>query len=457
MKTVLQWQDDLIGNRKLCFLLQESLGFHLPTAHRRRLARDHEVPEENPAVRFWGKPLPANQKSKYDQSRRAQILISVLCGLRPRTLKLIAEGKPTLPKSAELRSLIETVAAEPLPAPTPEVPAPLPPPPPALPEPKVAEYAKVDLSKVDPAQKKVWDALGISEAVEIALQSLVPGIVNEVKASVNVVVHKIPIAGEYRESKGAKHKRFELCLDVLRLPEEHAEKRWLWLYGPSGTGKTHMAKQMADELDLRFAAASCSPGMSTSELFGWLLPLGEDGAFTYVQATFIDFVTNGGVFLLDEFANLPADAGVQLNMMLGNLEGWIAKNLDAPHFAVHMDFRLVVADNTRGAGSVDGFVRNQQDGSTRSRFQFRRLGYDRDLEETLYGSDKVWLDAVWGLREKVEKIGLREEVGSRTIAQGMAMRATYGADKYPVELMLQLATEGWTDDDRAKVGIKGDA
>ena len=454
MKTLSQWEYVLRREPKLCHKLQQAVQRGLTRSERSILATLVGIPEGQPNTRFWGKPRP---DSKYDPTLRADIYKTVLSSLSEDQIAAVAEGDPA---NYDLRvrhiceAAIRWASIMPPKAKTPEPP---PAPEPALPEPKVAEYAKVDLSKVDPAQKKVWDALGISEAVEMALQSLVPGIVDEVKASVNVVVHKIPIAGEYRESKGAKHKRFEACLDVLRLPDEFADCRWLWLYGPSGTGKTHMAKQMAEALDLRFSAASCSPGMSTSELFGWLLPLGEDGAFTYVQATFIDFVTNGGVFLLDEFANLPADAGVQLNMMLGNLEGWIAKNLDAPHFAVHMDFRLVVADNTRGAGSVDGFVRNQQDSSTRNRFQFRRLGYDRALEETIYGVDKVWITAVWGLRDKVAKLGLKEEVGSRFIKQGMANRRTFGADKYPVERALNLGTEGWADDDRAKVGIKGDA
>lgn len=444
----------LQNDRKLCFLVQEAFNKALNTHERRRIARAIGVPDSgNPSPRFWGKPYDAatGKFGKYDQPDRARTLrraVTQLTELQLRTVVVLAEGamaKGVIQGAWELEHGAIGGDPEPEPkAPEPDEPN----------EPVVIEgMPAIDLGEVDESQSKVWDALGITRAVGTALQQLVPHLTEQVRKGVRVVEHVVPSPKGIVKITDAVHEAFEECLNVLRLPNEFATSRWLWMYGPAGTGKTHMARQMAEALDLRFAASSCSPGSSASELFGWLLPTGENGVFKYHPATFIDFVKHGGLFLLDEFANLPPDAAVQLNQMLANLEIWISKALDDPHFKVHPDFRLVVADNTRGVGSRDGYVRNQQDSATRNRFQFRRIGYDRVLEETLYGADKAWLEACWQMRERTAELGIREEVGSRQIAFGAHMRSCYGKDRYPIETCKSLVTEGWLDDDRAKLGI----
>ena len=442
-------------NRKACYSLERSFEKHLSTAQRRVMVRKLGLPNVSP--RTWGKDSSGTVDMTLRAKRLCDAVLYVRDNLSSRQIDL-REGHPD--EDYLVYTIVDNIAsaegvypfelsyAEP----EPTVPEPEPTAPEPTPEPEVlAEVHPMVSTRPPEGLKDVWNSLGISDAVSLAVQEVMPEIIKQASSGVQVVEHRVPSPKGIRVMEGVFHTAFKRCTDVIRLQDQ--TNSWVWLYGPSGTGKTHMAKQMAEAMDLRFAAASCNPGMAASELLGWLLPLGKNGEFTHVQATFLDFVRNGGVFLLDEFANVSPDVSVSLGMMLANLEMWVAKAIDDPHVKVHEDFRLVVADNTRGVGSTSGFVRNQQDSAIRNRFQFRRIGYDKDLEKALYGDDPLWLKAVWGLRQKAKDLGISEEVGSRQISQGRALRGAYGKDEYSVEYCMQLLTEGWSDDDRSKVSV----
>ncbi len=77
------------------------------------------------------------------------------------------------------------------------------------------------------------------------------------------------------------------------------------LIGPAGTGKTYIARQLAEclpskldptKIGLPFYHISCTAGMSEGNLTGKFLPVGENGKFEYVPAGFVYAYENGGVF-----------------------------------------------------------------------------------------------------------------------------------------------------------------
>src|SRR5262249_59731426 len=72
------------------------------------------------------------------------------------------------------------------------------------------------------------------------------------------------------------------------------------LIGPAGSGKTHLASQVARALGLAFAHISCSAGMSEGQLLGRLVPTGDARTFEYLRSDFVRLYEEGGVFLFDE-------------------------------------------------------------------------------------------------------------------------------------------------------------
>lgn len=398
-----------------------------PKYMRKMFRAKHRQSSTSPTM--WGKP-----NGKLDKYQRAALLAE-FCADNAAALR-------DLDCDPIVATMLGKLTTDDTPAPAPEpTPAPEPAPAPA------AEQPVQRSVEVDPQFAAVHSALGIQQAVAAALEAEREALTARIRSDLQIVRYEVHDAGKVRVVDGLKHECFEHTLDIMTAGQSP------WLYGPSGTGKTSLAAQLAAALGVRYAGISASPGMSSAEFDGWLLPIGEHGRFEHVESVCLDFMANGGLFLIDEIANLPADVAAKLNMLLANGETWISKRFDNPHLKVHKDFYLVAADNTAGRGGDRRFVRQQQDSALRNRFTFVRVGYDAAMERQLFGDDRPWLERVWALRTKAAQVKLVEEVGLRQIKQGYLMRKTHGADKYPVERCLDMITAGWSDDDRAKVGV----
>ena len=407
---------------------------HLPTDIRRSFASAHGEGSTSPTL--WAKP-----NGKLDKAVRADLMVR----LAGDNVNHILDHPHKF--SDEVYDLVQKSCLMDGELPTPPEPETMP----VKVVEKIAERPvraeKVE-TKASAQFGAVWASLGIPEAVESALAEKIAGIVADVKAQVKIVKYEVHERGEVREVPGLKHKSFEECLDHL-VACNHP-----WVYGPSGTGKTSLAAQLADALGVRYAGISASPGMSGAEFEGWLLPTGAGGQFEHIESIFLDFVENGGLFLIDEIANLPADVASKLNMLIAQRKAWISKRFKNPEVIACKKFYLMAADNTSGRGGDRRFVRQQQDSALRNRFSYVRVGYDRDMESALFGDDKALLGRVWALREKAAKAKLDEEVGLRQIQQPYVLRKTHGKDRWNVDRCIDSVTAGWSDDDRAKVGLR---
>ncbi|MFN9541215.1 MAG: AAA family ATPase, partial [Planctomycetota bacterium] len=69
------------------------------------------------------------------------------------------------------------------------------------------------------------------------------------------------------------------------------------MVGPAGSGKTTLAKNLAEALGREFGFISLSQGVTESHLMGRILPQ-EDGSWQYQPTRFIEIFETGGVFLL---------------------------------------------------------------------------------------------------------------------------------------------------------------
>ena len=181
----------------------------------------------------------------------------------------------------------------------------------------------------------------------------------------------------------------------------------VWLVGPAGTGKTYLAGQVAEALDLPFAF--CGALRDAHQVKGYM-----DVNSNYRPTEFFKAYTEGGVFLGDEQDAWEADALITLN-------GLLAGNLgDFPHgmFKRHPDFVYLGAANTYGKGADRQYVaRMQQDDATLDRFAFLEMGYDEALERDLAGNDE-WVAHVQKIRAAIERLKVRHIVSMRASIDG---------------------------------------
>ena len=243
---------------------------------------------------------------------------------------------------------------------------------------------------------------------------------------------------------GVVHPVFER---VVRLAQA---RKHIFLPGPSGCGKSHLARQVADALELNFGSISCSAGMSESQLLGRMVPTGDHGQFAFLGTEFLDCYENGGVFLFDEIDAADSNVLLVINSALANGHMSVPSRHGNPVAKRHPDFVCLAAANTWGRGADRMYVgRNELDESTLDRFRIGcvPMDYDETLERQLC-PDKELYRRLNKYRALVQHNRLNRIVSTRFIMEAYEMTSQWGWTHEDVDTAL---FQGWRDDEVIKV------
>lgn len=249
---------------------------------------------------------------------------------------------------------------------------------------------------------------------------------------------------EVKTMHGCFHAQFE---KVLKLAQARMN---IFIYGPTGCGKSHMCKQLADALDLPFYFVSCTAGMGESTLGGRLLPIGKANQMTYVASEFINAYENGGVFLLDEMDAADANVLLLVNSALANGRVAVTNRPDKPYAERHPDFICIAAANTVGTGADRMYSgRHKLDASTLDRFSIGKvfMDYDPRVEEQLC-PDEVLRNVLLSYRKKIDGARLERAMSTRFMRDAYTMKTEFG---YTIEDINEAYFNGWREDEVNKV------
>lgn len=224
----------------------------------------------------------------------------------------------------------------------------------------------------------------------------------------------------------------------------------IYLVGPTGCGKTHLAKQVADALGLKFSSISCSGGLSEAQLYGRLLPMQGDGSWQYVTTTFVERYTTGGVFLFDEIDAADENTLISINAAISNGYFDIPNRPWEPRAIRHKDFICIAAANTFGTGADRMYCgRNALDGATLDRFRMGTvdLDYDESIEKALC-PDKELLKKLHEVRKCIRNHKMPKHMSTRFIQDAYKMKAV-GATTVRI---LKSYLSDWKKDELKKLG-----
>jgi len=249
-----------------------------------------------------------------------------------------------------------------------------------------------------------------------------PKLVEEVRKAMKPIVKHLEVKapdGKLRKVEGKTHAAYE---KVLKLA---GQRKNIFLIGPAGCGKTHLAQQVAYALGLSFSFISCSAGMSEGQLLGRLVPTGKGGKFEYVRSEFVRCYEEGGVFLFDEVDGADANTLFVLMTALANGHLAVPNRPDKPIAVKHPDFVCIAAANTYGTGANRQYVgANQLDERFLDRFRIGQIemDYDADVEESLC-DDTALLQRLRGYRAKIDANKVRRLVSMRFMKDACEMKA----------------------------------
>lgn len=235
--------------------------------------------------------------------------------------------------------------------------------------------------------------------------------------------------------------------DLLTLGKAREE---IFLYGPTGCGKSYVCEQLSRALGLPFAFVNCTAGMSEGVIGGMLLPVGEAGKFEYLISEFIKCYENGGVFLLDEIDAADDNVLLFINNALANGRCAISKRPDKPYAERHPNFVCVAAANTFGTGADRMYSgRNKLDMATLDRFGIGKLvmGYDTRVEQVLCPDDELRM-RLTNYRKGIDAHRLERVMSTRFMMKAYKMSSEYGWDQEKID---DRFFAGWREDEINKV------
>jgi cobaltochelatase CobS len=247
---------------------------------------------------------------------------------------------------------------------------------------------------------------------------------------------------EVRRADGSSHKLpsthhplLPLLIQVCASRQADGRQPNVWITGPTASGKSHAAKQVAEALDLKFYVQG---SMSQAfELLGFI-----DAGGRYHDTPFRKAFEHGGVILLDEIDGGANEAILAING--GTANGGCS--FPDKYVTRHPDCVIIGAANTWGSGANAEFVgRARIDAAILSRFPVKLAwDYDTALEVRISGNES-WAKRVQNARHRagVHKIKhlidpRHTQAGAALIASGMSPDAvasvTYLAGLKPEQI-----------------------
>jgi cobaltochelatase CobS len=295
---------------------------------------------------------------------------------------------------------------------------------------QLAEILRTILSKPqidEAAVRAIFDECLESAAPtvdESTVQALVDKALERKSFIQTIELHRPDLSKAKME--GHFHPQFATLLKAV------ATKRNVWIAGPTGSGKTHAARQVAEALSLsleRPIPFYLQGAMSQPhEFLGFFMV----GTGKYVTTPFRQAFEFGGVVLFDECDASDSSVTLAMNAMLANGHGVFPDKPDG--LAKHPDCYVIAAANTWGSGATADFVgRNKLDAAFMSRFPIKLAWYyDEAFERSLYPGP--FTVKVQSARRKAAERGLKIVIDPRHSDAGNALVAAGFTDSEAADM-----------------------
>lgn len=294
-------------------------------------------------------------------------------------------------------------------------------------ESEIASFSNRIVSEVskDVTKKVIDSVLSDLDRRCIAILQRAELLAENNQIAIGIQINESPI----KYLKDEAHPLLSEIISFIKVSKQTGRTDCPLLVGPAGCGKTQLADQLAEALELPFYHINLTAGASETWLFGRQTALG------YVEGNFSKAYKEGGVFLADELDAADANLLLCINTALAN------KNLYNPingeSIRMHDNFTFIGAANTVGKGANSQYTgRTRLDSATLDRFVIFRVDYLERIENKLL-EDKELRKALRHARKKSNEWESQEVVSYRAFTKASTL---YASGKTKKEVMETIGT-----------------
>lgn len=232
---------------------------------------------------------------------------------------------------------------------------------------------------------------------------------DEVETPVNKFLDpKVPFKDRINLVKSAKDPKKLYHYTFDRILNQILMNKPVMLVGPSGSGKSYTAKQLANLLGVRLYNFGFVADEITT-IKGY-----TDYQGNFVETPFYEIYKNGGLCFFDEVDNSESKALMELNKIIGSngYEPYLFPNGEI--VTPHPNFRIIAAGNTWGDGADALYsTREKLDAATMNRFASISYGYDKKIEKVILKDYLYMYEFTTTFRDYIENRKFDDVISTR--------------------------------------------
>lgn len=250
---------------------------------------------------------------------------------------------------------------------------------------RARRFAREIKKKMKTMNNTMFDING----VDIVSENKISSLAHTAKVSLEQPIAEIPehiksvgelMASYIPKNDGYISQRIYGSSDTLILSRLYENRIFPLIVGPTGTGKSHLARDLAYKQQVPYMRVNLNGATVPEDLVGQWIPNADpeiQAKYVWQDGTLTMFMRYGGIFVIDEINMAPADILSLFHSITDDERRLVLTNKDGEVINAHPNFYLIATMNVGYEGTKPLNL------ALKDRFRLFEMDYNKFVEEKL--------------------------------------------------------------------------